>query len=143
MLCADITVLAAAAAPRVPLVDLQTGLANPIWYRLFEQLFNMAGVGGVPTAEAFSIMPAQPDLATVAQFVRQDDVSPLPAQFPAFPDDVWPTPAQFPMPPDDVTPQAQGIFFAADDVMPVIAALQAEVAGLRAEIDDLRKGTIA
>ena len=116
-------------APRVPLVDLQTGLANPIWYRLFEQLFNMAGVGGVSDAEAFSIMPMQPDLATVAQFVRQDDVAPLPAQFPALA--------------NDVTPLAQGIFFAADDVMPVIVGLQAEVAGLRAEIDDLRKGTLA
>ena len=116
-------------APRVPLVDLNTGLASPIWYRLFEQLFNMAGVGGVTDAEAFSISPMPPDLATIAQFVRQDDVSPPPQQFPVFP--------------DDVSPPAQSFFFSADDVMPVIAGLQAEVAGLRAEIDDLRKGTIA
>ena len=131
-------------APRVPLVDLNTGLANPIWYRLFEQLFNMAGIGGVTDADAFSIMPAQLDPSTVAAlFVRQDDVTPTPAQFPALANDVTPSPAPFPGFPDDVTPQAQGFFFAADDVMPVIAALQAEVAGLRAEIDDLRKGTLA
>ena len=116
-------------APRVPLVDLQTGLANPIWYRLFEQLFNMAGAGATTDAASFALMPAQQDTSAFVQFARQDDLRPAPMQFPAIPDDLSPTPQSF--------------FFAADDVMPVIAALQAEVAGLRAEIDDLRKGTIA
>ena len=116
-------------APRVPLVDLQTGLANPIWYRLFEQLFNMAGAGAATDAEAFTLMPAQQDTTAFVQLARQDDLRPAPMQFPAIPDDLSPTPQSF--------------FFAADDVMPVIAALQAEVAGLRAEIDDLRKGTVA
>jgi hypothetical protein len=40
----------------------------------------------------------------------------------------------------NMLPAPQTIFFAADDVLPVIGALRDEIAGLRALVDDMRKG---
>lgn len=117
-------------APRVPLVD-QNGICNPIWYRLFEQLFSTAGAGGVANTAAFEVAPsgeADAALWTALQAIG-DDVAPVPQSFTVVSDDVSPL-WQVPAVPDD-------------NLAPDYSALRAEIAALRAEIDDLRKGTLA
>lgn len=103
-------------APRVPLVDPKTGIINPIWYRLFEQLFSTAGVGSVPDSSAFDVSPSiNPDQIMTALEQIGNDLSP------SFPE------------------QKQ----TEDDVSPMVSALAAEVAALRALVDDIRKGTVS
>lgn len=100
-------------APRVPLVDLKTGLCNPIWYRFFTDFFTTNGVGTVIDANAFELYPAS-QLDSVAALLPKEGGDLSPAVM--VPPDVD----------DDVSPQV--------NVLELIAALQAQ-------IDDLKKGT--
>ena len=88
---------------RVPLVDPNTGVATPIFYRLMQSLFNTTGTAATTSTDAFEVAPIDQSL----------------------------------------TIQALGaVATAANDVTPNIGSLQAEVAMLRAAVDDLRKGLV-
>ena len=95
---------------RVPLVDLNTGLATPIWYRFFSDLFVSSGVATVANSLAFEVAPQFFDGGS-AVATGLTDLAPV-----------------FSLPP------------LPDDNAPSLAGLQAEVAELRALVDDLRKG---
>ena len=116
-------------APRVPVVDAQ-GIANPIWYRFFSDLFSNAGTGSVSNSEAFDVSPMQ-DYAA-AQFYSlavADPLLPVAQAAAPFADPLIPaSPSAAPFP---------------DDLSPSLHWVLAEIAMLRAEIDDLRKGTLA
>ena len=89
---------------RVPLVDPNSGVATPIFYRLLQGFFNTAGVAASPNTDAFEIAP--PDQAVVAQAL------------------------------------ALAVATGENNVTPSIEGLRAEVAILRAAVDDLRKGLV-
>ena len=97
---------------RVPLVDLNTGLATPIWYRFFSDLFVSSGVATVTDSMAFEVAPQQFFGGGGAVTTGLADLAPV-----------------FSLPP------------LPDDNAPSLAGLQAEVAELRALVDDLRKGS--
>jgi hypothetical protein len=113
-------------APRVPLTD-GNGVCNPIWYRFFSGLFNISGDGATSDATAFEVAPA-------SQF---DSLAPL---LELKGGDQSPVAQGFVITPDDVNPVAQSFFFSADDVLPLIGSLRDEIAVLRSQIDDIRKG---
>ena len=89
---------------RVPLVDPNTGIATPIFYRLMQGLFEINGVAASTNTDAFEIAP--PDQALVAQAT------------------------------------ALAVAGTENNVTPSNDGLQAEVAILRAAVDDLKKGLV-
>lgn len=116
-------------APRVPVVDPQTGICDPVWYRFFSMLFQTVGDGVLTDEMAFE---ASPSIQTDSLLTQVNQLT----------DDVRPAGQTFVALSDDVAPPSQSVFFSADDAVPAISALLDQVAMLRAEIDDLRKGTL-
>lgn len=99
-------------APRVPLVDPNTGLCTPIWYRFLSDFFTTNGATTVIDENAFEVFPMT-QVDSFSALIPQEggDLSPVPMGFVAAADDVAPR----------------------DDLIGMIAALQTQ-------IDDLKKG---
>lgn len=101
-------------APRVPLVDVKTGICNPIWYRFFTDFFTTNGIGTVVDANAFEVSPAS-QVDSFSALIPQGGGDLSPAV----------------MVPPDVD----------DDLTPPMSSMLDLIAGLQAQIDDLKKGT--
>jgi len=115
--------------PNVPVVDPQTGLCAPIWYRLFTDLFKNINTGGVDDAEAFLLYPNSGS-DSVSALLNQGGGDLLPVAVVAAPAD------------DDVSPVSFQTVSAPDDLAPVPDYI-GMIANLQAQIDDLRKGTFS
>ena len=89
---------------RVPLVDPNTGVATPIFYRLMQSLFNTTGTAASTNTDAFEIAPLNQSAVALAV--------------------------------------AEAVATTENNVTPALGSLQAEVAMLRAAVDDLRKGLV-
>ena len=111
---------------RVPLVDPNTGLATPIFYRLLQGFFSNTGAAASANTDAFEIAPLGQALVTqaVAQAEATFEINLLPS-------------------PDAMRAElAAAVATAENNVTPALGSLQAEVALLRAAVDDLRKGLV-
>lgn len=116
---------------REPIVDLETGLCTPIWFRFFETLFGSKSV--IDDTISFQVAPSSNNDALTAALGQNTDVAPIAgndtAAFAQFSDAF------------SVQPIAPGaVFFFADDVLPVINDLQGQIQALRNELNDLRQG---
>ena len=89
---------------RVPLVDPNTGVATPIFYRLLQGFFSNTGTAASANTDAFEIAPLGQTVAAQAL--------------------------------------AAAVATTENNVTPALGSLQAEVAMLRAAVDDLRKGLV-
>lgn len=115
---------------REPVVDPRTGVCTPIWYRFFSSMFSTSGDGAVSDADAPEIAPSLASLlASVGGSSHSDS-------------DVAPASQQYISVVDDLSPNAQQYFITLDDVLPVISSLRDEIAGLRSQIDDIRKAGV-
>jgi len=116
-------------APRVPLVDPQTGICEPIWYRFFTAQFGATNTGGVADNEAALLYPGgQSDTMTALLNQGGGDFLPVAVMAATADDNVSPVSFQTVSAPDDQAP--------IPDYLGMIANLQAQ-------IDDLRKGTFS
>lgn len=103
--------------PRVPLVDVRTGQITREWFLLFQSVFDLSGSGSVPNDELTSLAPAS-SLDQFLSLIAAQSIG------------------------SDQAPPAFSMTMPADNVSPEIGALRDEVAMLRKELDDLRKGVV-
>ena len=107
-------------SPRVPFVDVRTGLIAREWYLLLEQLFSWQASSAETDAALSGITiegAAQVQLFETMQELRQ---SPLAA-----------------MPLDNVFEPPRPDYLAPDDVAPILGLLRDEIAELRKAIEGL------
>ena len=137
---------------RVPLVDPQTGLITPQWYRFFSDTFERVGGANSPTIPEVSTgvtnitnivneVSEEIGVAPLAPEPRAPDDDPAPRYEPApWPDDVAPPVATY-LPPDDVTPVAQ-LVAAVEFLQTEVRSLAEQLAVALTQIQELKQGTM-
>ena len=110
-------------APRVSVIDANTGLMSREWYRFFINLFNLTGDGS-NTISLTDLQVGPPSLNGFAASITYADVAP-PVPMPTSVDDLAP-PVPTPTSVDDLAPRAELGTLAAKNS----ASLTADVSGI-------------